>query len=121
MKIEEAYQNRTKLEPLKLRIKSEDEVYVDERLKKDVEGVICNMQNPEKFGPEMGYNGVLFKGPAGTGKTLYAQLLALKTDADFIDVGVVSSPDQVRDLYAEARKRREEAQKKGASKPIILF
>jgi len=94
---------------------TDKDVYIHPKLKEDLEGLIANIQRSELFGKEMGYSGILFTGPPGTGKTLYAQWIVNLTGAVFYDIGLVTSPDHIRQVYQTARESRKN------NKSVILF
>lgn len=60
---------------------TEKEMYIDRKLKREVDSLINYLYDPGRFG-KLGYRGVIFKGPPGTGKTLLAWYLATKIDAN---------------------------------------
>src|SRR3989338_8004201 len=93
---------------------SEKEIYIDPAYKKDLEKIIITVKHPEIFGTELGYGGVLLKGPQGAGKTYFARHIACLADADFVLVKYLPDPRFVIKLFEEARKRAE-------NKPQILF
>jgi len=68
-------------EPSKKRVVTDEEMYLDEALSREVDGLVQYMNNYHRFG-KLGYRGVILKGPPGTGKTLLAWYLASKLDAD---------------------------------------
>ncbi len=115
LNIRDNMQQQSSYKPMEIKITDKD-VYLHPKLKDDIESVMANIERHELFGSEMGYSGILFKGAQGTGKTLYAQWMAKKTNAIMIDAGLIGSPDQIKNLYKAARDMRDKEKK-----PVIIF
>jgi len=113
--VKDNLQKETQYKPLEIRIEDKD-VYLHPKLKDDIESVMANIERHELFGTEMGYSGVLLKGGPGTGKTLYSQWIAKKSNALMIDGGLIGSPEQIKNLYQAARELRDKE-----NKPVIIF
>jgi transitional endoplasmic reticulum ATPase len=67
--------------PSKKEIVTDNEMYIDRKLRREVDGLMNYLYNPGRFG-KLGYRGVIFKGPPGTGKTLLAWYFATAMDAN---------------------------------------
>ncbi|MBI2124703.1 AAA family ATPase [Candidatus Pacearchaeota archaeon] len=93
---------------------SEKEIYIDPVHKRDLEKILNAIKHPEIFGTELGYGGVLLKGPQGAGKTYFARHVAYLTNADFVLVKYLGDPRFVIKLFDEARDRAK-------AKPQLLF
>jgi len=82
--------------------------YLHPKLKDDFEDLKTTIKSIEEFGNEMGARNYLFSGPAGTGKTLGAMVLAAELGLPFFDVtGFVKSSQGVDQVFDELRKIKE--------------
>ncbi len=96
---------------------TENEYYIPEKLKEDLEGIIATISNIDRFGTEMGHRNYLFFGPPGTGKTLGVQYIATKLGCPIYDGKNISNPQQVSKLYTQLR----QIVNRGEKKAILML
>lgn len=85
-----------------------DEYYMHPKLADDFEDLKTTVRSVEDFGTEMGARNYLFSGPAGTGKTLAAKVLAVELELPLFDItGYVKGGQVVDQVFDELRKIRE--------------
>jgi transitional endoplasmic reticulum ATPase len=92
------------LKPIEVAV-SPDDYYMHPRLADDFEDLKITVESVDEFGTDMGARNYLFSGPAGTGKTLAAQVLAAELEIPLFDItGHVKSGQQVDQVFDELRK-----------------
>lgn len=89
--------------------KSWDDIYASEYLKKELRFFIQYLQNPKEY-KKAGVRprGVLLCGPAGTGKTSLAKVVASESGVNFLSISASEllngGPEKVKDEFRIARK-----------------
>lgn len=86
---------------------TDNEFYLDQAYKKDLEKIMATIDKPEILGTEFS-NHVLLVGLPGAGKTYFAKYVATKANADFIPVKGFPNPLWVGYLFEEVRERAKE-------------
>lgn len=87
-----------------------DDIFVSDDVKKELEFFIDFLKNPKEY-IQKGVRipkGVLMYGPAGTGKTSLAKVVAAESDVSFLEIGAdtlrTRGADEVRRVFRTARK-----------------
>ena len=81
---------------------SEEDYFIPDRMRPDIEGLILTVQNIADFG-EMGHRNYLFTGLQGTGKTLGSLYIATRLNALVYDAKFMDSPESVQQTFAQLR------------------
>jgi SpoVK/Ycf46/Vps4 family AAA+-type ATPase len=87
----------------------DDEIHINASNKDSIEEVVTAIVNQEAFGDESKLNAVMFKGLPGTGKGYTAQWVRTKVsdilgeDIPMLAIGSLQTPEDVMNLYAQAR------------------
>ncbi len=116
-------QEKSSITPIEPSVGDQD-YYVPEALKNDLEGIALTIKNIQDFG-NMGDRNFLFSGPPGTGKTLGVHYLATSVDGIVYDGKTVNSADAIRDTFSQLRalanEEKEKAEReKRTPKPIFF-
>lgn len=102
------------LEPNQMGVNDET-LYVHPKMKEDLDGIIKAVTDYKSFG-EMNYNGILFTGYPGTGKTLTAKYLCYKTNGYFVDLGGELNSKVISGAFSQARGLAQSKQR-----PVLIF
>lgn len=109
--------NGVQLKPSQNRV-TDNDFYVPDKMREDLENIVATLQHIELFGTQMGNRNYLLKGPPGTGKTLGVQWLAGRLEKatgkpfEVYDGKSLNDPQKISATFSQLRERVKDKSRK---------